>query len=292
MHDYLKAVGFSDVNKQQLKELIADVIETATHVDHTINSDGTEIIEMEKEYGENIGIKVCGTYNEDGNFNMEYFYPYFYGTGISSMEKVETQRLSDKEAYAVICDDVNVGVTLIYYLQNLCEYTNRTKNRDITTMNVGTVLAGLSIEGMILLPVMQSEKSKKQGREKKEERNGLIQAAKAGDEDAIESLTLEDIDTYSLLSRRIMREDILSIVESYFMPYGVESDQYSIMGEILNYYHTVNKVTGEKIYILNVNTNGLRYDVCINEKNLFGVPEVGRRFKGNIWMQGKLDFDI
>ena len=45
---------------------------------------------------------------------------------------------------------------------------------------------------------------------------------------AIENLTLEDIDTYSMLSRRIANEDILSIVDSYFMPYGIESDQYSI----------------------------------------------------------------
>lgn len=65
------------------------------------------------------------------------------------------------------------------------------------------------------------------------DRNHLIAAARDGDEDAIENLTLEDIDTYSLLSKRITHEDVLSIVDTYFMPYGIESDQYSVLGEIM-----------------------------------------------------------
>ena len=62
-----------------------------------------------------------------------------------------------------------------------------------------------------------------------------MQRRRDGDEDAIENLTLEDMDTYSMLSRRIAYEDVLSIVDTCFMPYGVESDQYSVIGEILDY---------------------------------------------------------
>ena len=43
---------------------------------------------------------------------------------------------------------------------------------------------------------------------------------------------MEDMDTYSMISRRIVREDIFTIVDSYFMPYGMECDQYNVMGEI------------------------------------------------------------
>lgn len=63
-------------------------------------------------------------------------------------------------------------------------------------------------------------------------RNQLIEAARRGDEDAIESLTLEDMDTYTTISRRIQKEDVFSLVDTYFMPYGVECDQYSVLGEI------------------------------------------------------------
>ena len=40
------------------------------------------------------------------------------------------------------------------------------------------------------------------------DRNYLVAAARDGDENAIENLTLEDIDTYSMLSRRITHEDV------------------------------------------------------------------------------------
>ncbi len=42
-------------------------------------------------------------------------------------------------------------------------------------------------------------------------RNQLIEAARRGDEDAIESLTLEDMDTYTTISRRIQKEDVFSL---------------------------------------------------------------------------------
>ena len=34
----------------------------------------------------------------------------------------------------------------------------------------------------------------------------------------MESLTMEDMDTYSMISQRIVTDDILTIVDSYFMP--------------------------------------------------------------------------
>ena len=107
----------------------------------------------------------------------------------------------------------------------------------------------------------------------------------------IENLTLEDIYTYSMISRRIANEDVLSIVDTYFMPYGIESDQYSVLGEILNSSLIKNKITEEEIYILTINSNDLIFDLCINKKDLFGEPLPGRRFKGNIWMQGRIEFN-
>ena len=63
-------------------------------------------------------------------------------------------------------------------------------------------------------------------------RSSLLEAAKRGDEDAIETLTIEDIDLYSMVSRRIAHEDVYSIIDTCFMPCGVECDQYAVIGEI------------------------------------------------------------
>ena len=123
-------------------------------------------------------------------------------------------------------------------------------------------------------------------------RNQLLAAARQGDEEAIESLTLEDMDTYTSISRKILTEDVLSLVDTYFMPYGVECDQYSILAEILEYNMITNKLTGEKVYIMKVSCNDLQFDVCINALDLYGEPQVGRRFKGVIWMQGYINYPV
>ena len=151
-------------------------------------------------------------------------------------------------------------------------------------------LSALSIEGMVMMPIMKSERQKENIKKKSNKRYRLIQAAREGDEKAIESLTLDDMDTYSSISKKILNEDVFSIVDSYFMPYGVESDQYSILGEILECQKIENELTKEQIYVMTIDCNELCFELCINEKDIFGEPEVGRRFKGSIWLQGFINF--
>ena len=101
---------------------------------------------------------------------------------------------------------------------------------------------------------------------------------------------MEDMDTYSMISERIVNDDILTIVDSYFMPYGIECDQYNIMGEIRDVVSFQNVLTGENLYQMTVESNDMQFDICINKQDLFGEPQVGRRFKGIIWLQGQLHF--
>ena len=89
---------------------------------------------------------------------------------------------------------------------------------------------------------------------------------------------------------RINKEDVFSIVESYFMPYGMECDRYNVLGEILEVTEARNTWTGEMLYQLTILCNDMQFDVCINQKDLMGVPQEGRRFKGIIWLQGAINF--
>ena len=145
---------------------------------------------------------------------------------------------------------------------------------------------GLSISGKILLPVIKGM-TEEENSDAVLQRTKLIQAARDGDEEAIENLTLEDMDTYSMISRRIANEDVFSIVSTYFMPYGVECDHYSILGEILECRKVENSLTEEQIYVLTVESHDLIFEVCINQKDLLGEPQVGRRFKGVIKSEAK-----
>ena len=118
----------------------------------------------------------------------------------------------------------------------------------------------------------------------------LMSAAKEGNPDAIESLTLDDIDTYAAVSKRIRGEDIYSIVDTHFMPSGLECDQYAILGEILNIDTIENLLTGKELYVLTVETNELQFDVCVPVEKVIGEPAIGRRLKAQIWLQGHINF--
>ena len=151
-------------------------------------------------------------------------------------------------------------------------------------------LSALSLQGKIMMPIIKNEKDKKIIKKASNDRNSLIAAARRGDEDAIESLTLEDMDTYTIISKKIQKEDVFTLVDTYFMPYGVECDQYSILGEILDCNKVIKKLTLETIYQMTISCNELIFNLCINEEDLYGEPQIGRRFKGSIWMQGYINF--
>lgn len=291
MHKYLRAVGFSGIKlKEQLKPYIKETVMSpdATEVSEEEGED--ILVQIYKEYADGMGLMLCGLVNEENEFELEYYYPVFYGTGVTSREDIVIEQHADRDSYAGICEDVKVGVSLIFYLQNVCEYKNERRLHPVMSVGVNTTLSALSLNGKILFPIDKTEQQIKVTKEASRNRNQLIQAARKGDEDAIESLTLEDMDTYSMISRRILKEDILSLVDNYFMPYGVECDKYSIMGTIEDLELTKNKSTGEEIYKITVNTNELIFDVCINKADLLGEPAIGRRFKGIIWLQGRINY--
>ena len=202
MHSFLRAVGFEQMNNTQLDQVLGKVAEQPNYMNMAKDSQGNQFVEFSKDFGNSIGITVCGSYLEDGMFDMDYYYPYFRGSGVTSEEQIEVEKHSDKESYAVVCDDIKIGVTLIFFLQNVADYLKqKTKWREGYLPKMYVTLAGLSLSGKILLPINKSETQVLKNDQITQERNHLIAAARDGDEDAIESLTLEDIDMYTILSR-------------------------------------------------------------------------------------------
>ena len=291
MHSYLRAVGFSKITKRSsIRQIITDVVEN--YDDKTIVKDHPEGVfaEFSKNYGCDCGITVCGQYDENNVFYPDYYFPFFRGTGITTQENVIIERHTEKESFAGACDDLRIGVTLIFYLQNAAEYMKEKYKSGMLPDGQPLTLAGLAREGKILFPVEKDKEAVKAERELTKNRNHLIAAARNGDEEAMESLTMEDMDTYSMISQRIVTDDILSIVDSYFMPYGIECDQYSVMGEIIDYMTFENIITGEKICQITIECNDMQFDVCINREDLLGELKIGRRFKGIICLQGQLHY--
>ena len=169
------------------------------------------------------------------------------------------------------------------------EYRIRLADRQ-SVQPTGAALTGFSVQGRILLPIQKTEQQAEDSKQAARVRSKLLEAARHGDEDAIETLTMEDIDKYSMVSRRIVNEDVYSIIETCFMPCGVECDQYSVIGEITGIEKMANRITKEEIYKLRLDCNDMIFHTLINKQDLLGVPEIGRRFKGQVWMQGTVEF--
>jgi len=291
LHKYMRAIGFSEyTERKRLKELLKDVIINSEERTYTLNQENIMIGEFCKNFADDMGVAIYGEFDEDDKFVYEYYIPYLKGTGITTCEDVSVERHAAKESYAGVCDDVKVGISLIFYLQNIVPYVKAQASGELPVRGTTLTLSGLSLSGSIMMPILKDEEQKLRVKRDSANRSNLLAAARRGDEEAIETLTLEDMDMYSTISRKIQKEDIFSLVDTYFMPYGVECDQYSILGEIVDMRLKKNKLTGEQIYILTICCNELTFDVCINIIDLFGEPKIGRRFKGIIWLQGHINF--
>lgn len=290
MHSYLRAIGFSKYNKStEIKELLENAIHNG-EIRKVTEDEEAVFGSIEKRFSESVGLYLFGEYDENDEFILEYYYPCLYSDGITTRDIPSIEKKVSKEAYAGVCEDLKIGVSIIFYLQNIIDFKNELNSTFHRSSVEGVNFTGMSTNGKILFPIKKSDRQKKSLIEASNKRMNLIAAARSGDEEAIESLTLEDIDTYSMVSRRIIKEDIFSIVETYFMPYGIECDMYSVLGDIVDYRKEENSLTKEKIYIITINCNDLVFDICINKEDLLGEPAIGRRFKGSIWLQGKIVF--
>lgn len=291
MHKFLRAVGFSQyTEKKQVQKLIRDIIIHADERSYTTVGKKTLVAEFDRNFAEDIGIAVCGEFDEDDTYSFDYYLPYLRSDLVSTAEDISIERHAAKESYAGICDDPKVGVSLIFYLQNMISYLKLQGEGKIPAQGTSLNLSALSCQGTIMMPIQKTEWQKKKIAKDAVQRNRLIQAARGGDEEAMESLTLEDMDTYTSISRKIQKADIFSLVDTYFMPYGVECDQYSVLGEITDMKLVTNGLTGEKVHILTLCCNDLNLKVAINSIDLLGEPAVGRRFKGSVWLQGQVNF--
>lgn len=289
MHDYLRAVGFSSYTRRKEMDTLIEYIKEAPN-ERIITPIGSEcsLVQINKAFGSQFGITVIGEYDDEDVFHLDHCFPYCKGNFVSTEETINMKKISDKEAYESYCDDLNIGCPLIFFLQNISDYVRSCWSNIPNHYASDVRLGALSIEGTILLGTKKSFRHCLERNLDKMERNELIISARDGDQNAIDNLTLNDMDAYSLIAQRVEKEDILTIVDTSFMPYGVECDQYSIIGMIMSVHPCSNDYTGEKLWLLSVVSNDIVVDVCINDRDLLGEPMVGRRFKGVIWLQGHI----
>lgn len=123
MHQYLKAIGFGPIKKKaELKEILEQTRETFTHQMTVSYNEEADYCEFQKEYGQDVGITLCGELDDHDQFDMEYYFPYFQGSGVTTYADVSIEKRIEREQYVGICEDAKVGISLIFTMQNGVEY--------------------------------------------------------------------------------------------------------------------------------------------------------------------------
>lgn len=290
MHNFLRSIGFSNLaNRKALDTLLQEVCAYCDVRNAVRLQNGNAFVEYVKEFAPCCGLIVCGEMDEMG-FHRDYYFPYYKVDNTSSFADIVIEKHAGKDSFAGVCEDIRIGTSLIFYVMNAVRYQKEIMRTPVI-QNTSVSFTALSTNGKILLPVKKNPNQALLDMEAVSTRSRLITAARNGDEKAIESLTMEDIDTYNMVSKRIEKEDVFSIVDTFFMPYGMECDHYQIMGEIQSIQKVKNMRTKEYLYQMQLLCNNVQMNVCINEGDLLGEPDIGRRFKGEVWMQGYINYE-
>ena len=64
--------------------------------------------------------------------------------------QIDIEKHAEKESYAGVCDEVRLGVTLIFYLQNMIPYVKAQASKMLPIRGTTLTLSALSLQGMDL----------------------------------------------------------------------------------------------------------------------------------------------
>ena len=290
MNKFLTSVGFHEYDTNtKIKELKKEVVESPSRKEVYALDRDEHCFVYEKDYGECFGLCVIKVGESEKESDIDSFFPYVRGYNYLFNDSFEMNHFSDREGYYGNCDDNNIGIPMIFFINNPMEYHKMEKLYEQDDAVNCVTLSGLASDGVVLLPIESNEYRRKHERRKIKKRNDMIDAARSGDLEAMENLTIEDMSMYTTVNLRSKREDLFTIVTSYFMPHTVECDKYAVLAEITDVSILENSKTKEELYYMSLNCNSIDFEVMINKKDLLGIPEKGRRVKCHVWMQGQMD---
>ncbi len=299
MNCMLQSVGFSKTEGVEAEIRLRDELVYGAHVKKKKTAKLTETrtaVEIICETAPRTGIIYRGEYGSEKNFLSDCFFPFHRSEMLSLYEPIIISKRMDSNAYTAMAYDYKHKIPVIFYLQNEIDMYLYA-HPDDKEMNCEVYLSGLADNGKILLPVendkvevLKTEPGMDEEDFSLPDPEEDLEEPESEIERQLRMLTEKEMMEYINMTSRAKDEDIYSIVETTFMPCGTEVDTYTVICKIVSVESIINYITQEEMYILGVECNGLVMEICINKERLMGEPEVGRRFKGNIWLQGYVNW--
>ncbi len=279
MYHFFRSIGFSRIIAESQQKILSERILDNPDYRYIMSKNVNHIfIDFYKEFGENMGVSLKGTMTEKDDIIIQNIKPYFFSNNILDIHKISIEDVDGD--YLAQCQKSDCNLKFNFYIQNKLDHIGIDKNK----MNDFKVnIVGLSKGGKIILPLNKGQhltgdlydpkafnfKANIANRSK----DGLFPKFKESKESTL---------------NRLSNKNFLSLVETYFLPCKHSKTNYFVLGNIESHKILRNSETNEKLYLLKLSVTGINLEVCINAKDLYGIPMPGMRFMGNAWLQGKL----
>lgn len=289
---YIKALGFSQYDsKEKAEELVTQIIGSPTN--RYISNDNDDITKVEyyKSYGKDFGLIVRGEIDDNQELIVRTVLPYAKGRSLMDTHEVDIAENGDAFNYSGYCEERKSGTPVSFFLQNLIDYHEIEEEDEDVYIN-GVKLSLFAVEGTVILPIEKDEDDQNYDIAEQMIREELLNQARDGNEDAIDALEEEAIEATKILRERLKKEDLLTILEGFFIPLGDDEDIYSVLGTIMEAKKLVNRITREQVWRIKLTCMNMVFDIYINEEDLIGKPMKGMRFKGTSWVHGIIDFAL
>jgi len=285
---YIRALGFSQFDtKEKATIIVTAIIKEQTNKRVWANEE-EKFVEYYRGYGEDFGLLVRGILADDGELKVQSLLPYAKGRYSTEIHEVDVVKQAGQEIYHGFSEELETGTPISFLLQNLEEY-RQAEEKEMYVDNIR--LIGFCTEATVILPIDKDATDTLLEDEEEKIRGDLLKKARNGDEASIDKLDNDAVEASEVLQERLKKEDILSILEGFFVPAGDMEDIYSILGEIKKVETIINSKTEEKIYRVQLKCMNIILEVFINEMDLVGDPTVGMRMKCTSWIHGTINFD-
>lgn len=292
MESPISAIGFSNIEENyDIEAMVNEILDKPTKQIASRKPNKDILAEYLKEFAPDTYIMVrivVKAGKQNSKIEVEQCEPFVAASQTVDVVDLSVECVDDEYNYYVICEERETGMQFIFWLQNVVEYTEaKEQNKDFNQVKI----AGLAMEGTIILPIEKDAEDEGLEKEEREKIKVMIQKAREGDEEAKAHLEAEEKELDQQLKERMMQEDFLSIMSGYFVPTTLVDATYAVLGEIKSMSTRTNRQTGEELYLFTLDVNDMPLEVSINKKNLVGYPSVGMRFMGTCWLQGTIEVE-
>ena len=250
-------------------------------------------VEFYKMYGDRIGILARGTIAGDDSVNIDSCEAFALCETDFSVNKYIVEFAENQPL--IVFEDVGTGNELVFALQNRIDYLKDEKKfinhgRSVTySRDMGIIkrlvnYAAFSVYGSVILHVHKADDNFSSYDNIYVESEALCSCNEV---DEFGTFGRDDRQSFDIdIHERLLEEDILSVVEGFFLPMEETETDYSVLGEIEAVDELVNSLTAEEVIRLSLNITGTKMQLLINRLDLMGHPQPGMRFLGTCRLRG------